>query len=108
MNRQDEVDKVRDNHDLAKSSAVALQLEEQAIRDLQTVVDGFKPGHTLTVQSHAALTTAVQNLSVLNTDLQSAVPFVPQPGTPKMNPPIVQPNTRLDQTHNQPTLAKHP
>jgi hypothetical protein len=53
------------------------------------------------VDAHAALVTAVKTLSVLNTELQSAVPFVPKPAqapVPHREPPI---NMRLDATHNQ-------
>ena len=102
MNYLEETAKVRVNHDLAKASAQALQLEEQAIHEIENIVAGIKSGAFISLDAHAALATAVKTLSTLNTDLQSAVPFVPPPAPPVLNPAPAQLNTRLDSTHNQP------
>lgn len=68
------VDEVKENSDLAKASAQALQIQGKQIDDLKTQIGTLQAGQVLTAEDLDAIKGLVSEVGETNTELQAAVP----------------------------------
>lgn len=93
------VSEIKENNDLAKASAQALQVQGKQIDDLKTQIGALQAGQVLTAEDLAAIKTAADDLGQTNTELQDAVPkgtsadTTVQPAAGTSNPAPMDPAT---------------